>query len=152
MTDDPASLDRLHDLVIPPPGPWWPPAPGWLILLGIAAIAVLAAMTVAFIHWQSNRYRREAIALLDSPDFKPSEWSSLLKRTALARWPREQVASLTGKKWIAFLDRTGGTNGFSASPAEDLEEISFGKEIHPAPQDLKDAVRRWILNHRKEEP
>ena len=37
---DPTSLEHLFDIVTPPPVPWWPPAPGWVVVAGI--ICVLA--------------------------------------------------------------------------------------------------------------
>ena len=40
MPEDPASLQNLHDIVVPKPPPIWPPAPGvWVLLvigLGVA--------------------------------------------------------------------------------------------------------------------
>ena len=106
MTPDPTSLDRLHDIVAPPPVPWWPPAPGWYFVLGILAVAGIA-LTIRGIHrWQSNRYRREALAewqrlqpLLVADDTRAEALASLaelLKRTALSAFPRRRVASLTG--------------------------------------------------------
>ena len=41
---DPSSLDNLFDIVVPPPVSWWPPAPGWYVVGGLAiALAVWAA-------------------------------------------------------------------------------------------------------------
>ena len=55
LDSDPGSLDRLHDIVSPPPAPWWPPAPGWyalglivLLLLGVGAWAVPVRLIAGF--------------------------------------------------------------------------------------------------------
>jgi hypothetical protein len=150
MSDDPASLDRLHDVVVPPAVPWWPPTPGWAIVLAALTLAVLALLLRRVMRWQANRYRREALRLLDDPGMKPTEWSALLKRTALAIWPREEVANLTGKEWLAFLDRTAGMNAFTAGAGSSIESIAFDPKGGEASGDLKSVVREWIQRHRKE--
>jgi len=42
--------------------------------------------------------------------------SVLLRRLALVRYPRDQVAGLAGAQWPAFLERTGGGSGFTQGP------------------------------------
>lgn len=163
MSADPASLDRLHDIVAPPPVPSWPPAPGWYWLLAFASVVALAAALRAFFHWQRNRYRREALAEfvrqeanLGDPVRRPAAIAALaelLKRTALTAWPREEVASLTGSDWLAFLDRTGGTNGFSLGSGRFLEKVSCDPRTaagidEPALQELRRLLRRWLTHHR----
>ena len=150
MSEDPASLDRLHDVVVPPPVPWWPPTTGWTIVLIALGFAVLSLLVKAFIRWQADLYRREALALLEDPATTPAEWSGLLKRTALAVWPREEVAHLTGREWLVFLDRTAGTTVFSDGAGKTLESIAFDPGSCENAGDLKALVREWILRHRKE--
>ncbi|MGC4016472.1 MAG: DUF4381 domain-containing protein [Luteolibacter sp.] len=152
MSDDPTSLDRLHDLVAPPPAPWWPPTPGWSIVLAIAAIALLAWLLNAFIRWQANRYRREALALLDDPGTPPREWSAILKRAALVAWPRADVASLTGPEWLSFLDRTAGMTQFTAGAGRSLEAIAFGPSGTVDAAAVRQVTRLWITRHKKEVP
>ena len=68
MNADPGSLENLHDLVMPVPVPWWPPAPGWVIV-SAALIMVLGWWLIhAIRHWRSNSYRREALVLLGKID------------------------------------------------------------------------------------
>ena len=85
---DPADLSNLRDLVLPPAVSLWPPAPGWWIVAaaGLAAAAILSAAAVA--RYQRNAYRREALRQLDTVD--PGGISTVLKRTALAAWPRDR--------------------------------------------------------------
>jgi Domain of unknown function (DUF4381) len=68
MNPDPASLDRLHDVIVPAPVPWWPPAPGWFVVGGALALVVACRLVRAIRHRQLNCYRREALALLDTVD------------------------------------------------------------------------------------
>lgn len=150
MNDDPTSLDRLHDVVVPPPVPWWPPTLGIAIVLAALALVVLALLLKAFMRWQADRYRREALRVLEDPATQPTEWSALLKRTALSIWPREEVAHLTGKDWLAFLDRTAGMNAFSAGAGSSIESIAFDPKGGASSGELKGAVREWIQRHRKE--
>jgi hypothetical protein len=150
MNDDPANLDRLHDVVTPPPVPWWPPTAGWAIVLVALGLALLVLLLKIFMRWQANRYRREALALLDDPATKVEEWSALLKRAALAVWPREEVAHLTGKEWLAFLDRTAGMSAFSMGAGKTIESIAFDPKSAGGASELKAVVHEWICRHRKE--
>lgn len=159
---DPASLDRLHDILVPAPVPWWPPAPGWWWLIGFGLVVLSASLLRVFVRWQQNRYRREVLVgltALEESLVDPTkraaamvEVSALLKRAALTAYPREQVASLTGAAWSSFLDRTAAGSSFSSGPGMILHDsvcdpgsTSALDEI--TIQEVLAAVRRWIRHH-----
>lgn len=157
---DPASLDNLHDIIVPDSAPWWPPAPGWLWVLGIVSVAVVVVLVRRFIHYQANRYRREALHALGRLHWKDAEgleraralaeMSALLKRTAITAFSRERVASLTGAAWYAFLDRTADTY-FNEGLGTELDAALYGSACPEAPRirELEGQVRRWIRKHRR---
>lgn len=163
MNPDPASLGRLHDIVTPPPVPWWPLAPGWYWIMALVASVMVALLIQDVIHWQRNRYRREALAelkrrqdMLDQPNQRVAALAALgelLKRTALTVWPRMDVAALNGPQWFAFLDRAGHTDRFSRGIGALLEDIAYDSRRARAIDDAKareltEAVSDWIKNHR----
>ena len=149
---DPADLSNLRDIIVPPPVPWWPPAPGWWIvaaaLLGMFAILVVRMMR----HYRRNAYRRAALAELAALDpvndtARVLALSAILKRTALVAYPRAEVASLTGTAWLAFLDRTVGTDAFTTGPGTALERAAYGAPTGEGAA-IAAAARRWVKRHR----
>jgi Domain of unknown function (DUF4381) len=156
MNADLGSLENLHDLVMPVPVPWWPPAPGWIIV-SAALIMVLGWWLIRAIrHWQSNSYRREALVLLGKMDDAQTELPTLIKRVALSAYPRERVASLTGEEWLAFLDQTGHTDAFTTGPGRWLGRLAYEPKLAASLSTtelngLRTAVRAWILRHQPEE-
>ena len=65
MPQDAASLQNLHDIVLPEPPPLWPPAPGIWVLL-VIGLAVVTALVVWWWRVRSrNAYRRAGLALLE---------------------------------------------------------------------------------------
>ena len=144
---NPSDLSNLRDIALPPEVSLWPPAPGWWIV-GVAALATMAILAVAAIaRHRRNAYRREALGQLDTVD--PGSISTVLKRTALAAWPREQVAALTGTAWLAFLDRTGRTTVFTAGDGRHIETLAFGGVVDVASANAaRDAARIWVRGHR----
>lgn len=141
---DPADLSNLPDIVLPPAIPLWPPAPGWWIAGAVAAAALALAAAAALLVWRRNAYRRAALAELDNAD--PSRFSEILKRSALAAWPREDVAALSGPAWRSFLDRTGRTRAFTTGPGRNLDTLAFGGggDVDA----VREAARQWLRRHR----
>ncbi len=137
---DPTDLSNLRDIVVPPAVPFWPPAPGWWVVGAACAIAAGFAIAAAVRHWRRNAYRREALRALETADGR--DISRVLKRAALAAFPREQVASLNGAAWLAFLDRTGGT-AFAGTALLALTYGGAGDRGAVVAQ-----ARRWLLSHR----
>jgi Domain of unknown function (DUF4381) len=152
-TGDPGSLDRLHEIMVPPPVPWWPPAPAWYALGVMIGVVVAVSAWRVSARWSRNRYRRAALAELDRLEADPANPQAppalaiLVKRVALAAYPRERVASLSGREWLAFLDATGGDGAFTSGPGRTLE-VGYEPGIHGADTELFAAVRRWIEGHR----
>ena len=109
-------LLALRDIHVPPPPGFWPPAPGWIgsacIVIAMAAVAVIVARR----WWRAGQPRREALAALralrklhrdGATDTEIAvELSVLVRRVALARAPREEVAGLTGERWIEWIEST----------------------------------------------
>lgn len=138
MNDERYSLNNLREIVVPEPPPFWPPAPGVWIVLGVAAALTLIVCWRLYAAWIRNAYRRAGLALLQ--DAKTiHELSVLLKRVALAAFPREEVASLYGQDWVAFLGRT--------CPGRDFTELLKAERDTRAPEPLFDASRNWIKHH-----
>ncbi len=157
------SLNNLHDIIIPDLVPLWPPAPGWYVLGAIVSVTVIWAAWRWFQKWQENRYRREALVELDRLEKQASDdqqretalasLPELAKRTALAGFSRWDVASLTGKAWLEFLDRTGSTDAFTKGSGKLLLTFSYQPSIIieqiPGQQinELMTLVREWIKKH-----
>ncbi len=137
--------------------PWWPPAPGWYVLATVLAIALAVLSVRGWNARNRNRYRRQALAELalirqsktgDSMQRLPG----LVKRAALAAWPREQVASLSGTAWHQFLDESAGTDRFGAGAGVTLDWLAYRANTTPAPPDEEltqalDAAEFWLKNH-----
>lgn len=120
-------LAALRDIHGPPVPDFWPPAPGWIALAGLGTLLGVAAAVVAARWWRAGRFRREALASLRSLRARHAagaadieiamELSALIRRVALARRPREEVAGLTGDRWLAWLESTLPGLGGSARAA-----------------------------------
>jgi hypothetical protein len=141
-------LEKLHDFQQPPPPSWMPHTTAWYVLFAtVAAASLWIAIRMARTWWR-NRYRREALAELGSTS--PEHFSALLKRTALAAWPREAVAQLNGGEWLTFLDGSAGKRCFEEAPGNRIEEIAFSGAPISADEEraLRALVAQWIRRHR----
>jgi hypothetical protein len=137
--DERYSLDKLRDLVVPEPPPLWPPAAEvWLLLVfALAGVTILVYQRRR--KRQANAYRRAGLALLHQAA-TVHEISVILKRVALAVFPREQVASLYGKEWAAFLGQTCRRRDFSP--------LLQATPDSPADKKVKRLAGTWIRYHR----
>ena len=95
---------------------WWPPAPGWWLLLALFILALAGISWLLWRRYQANAYRRRALrqlerlrtTYLEDHDSKRyvSASNALLKSVALRAYPADRVASRSGDDWAAFLDST----------------------------------------------
>ena len=146
---------QLRDIHLPGPPEFWPPAPGWWVL---AAIAVGLATWVGVLLWRQvriRRQRRHILALLErmeqstngaaTPEFL-AQLSRLMRRLALMRFPRHEIASLTGIKWLQFLDSSGGNGQFSQGPGKVLAHGPYMRELRDEVdrRALTTVIRQWI--------
>ncbi len=160
---DPASLQNLHDIVMPPSVPWWPPAPGWYAVFAGIGLGIVWFSWRTFRQWQADAYRRAALAelsslkaLIDSGEREPAmrKLPELIKRTAMSVWPRENVAAITGEGWLQFLDRFGNTDAFTGGDGRLLTELSYAghRKLNGISDDqirsLMRIVEKWIQEHR----
>ncbi|CDZ76004.1 hypothetical protein BN59_00268 [Legionella massiliensis] len=147
------ALAKLHDIHLPELIGWWPLAPGWYLLLLIALLVL--GLIIYWVH-RSHKHRRaklQALVLLQGyeqeyQDEANSQQSSmkvseLLRRVALAYYPREEVASLQGEAWLNFLTKTSKgidfntlSNYLLALPYQPSKPVDLGP--------LFDNARRWI--------
>lgn len=153
---------QLRDIHLPAPPPWWPPAPGWWLLgLSLLVLLLLATWLLART-WRRRRRWRVLQSMLDEIERGlrkqpgPEQLASLavlLRRIALQRFPREQVAALSGSAWLAFLDRSGGDGAFTDGPGRVLAEGPYDANLDQVVDvpGLMDAVRRWV-RHAHEGP
>jgi hypothetical protein len=146
MNQDPASLDNLSDIAVPPPVSWWPLAPGWWVVIGIAVLVTAVAAWKAWLRWQANAYRRAAFDELGKAK-TVSAISEILKRTALAAFPRTDVASLSGPAWCQWLSDTMGRQ-VPTNVAEALTRGVFDRKTQVQTEELRGFVAEWITHHR----
>ncbi len=154
----PDPLAELRGYQLPEPVSWWPPAPGWwlLVLLGLLLIA-------ATVGWMVRRYRlgavtraaRDELSRLRSAYGRDGDatalamgLSRLLRRVALSRFPRRRVAGLTGQDWLAFLDEQGGNGRFRDGPGRLLVEAPYRPRDELPVEELVELARDWIKSNR----
>ena len=143
MSNSPSSsipLENLHDIHLPAPIGWWPPAPGWWILSALIIIGTIALGFWLMRRARQRRYHKFALIQLhalhqiwqeqhDDIAFAQAT-NRLLKQTALAAFPATNVAALNGADWLDWLDR------------------KLRKPEPIAAEALCSAAQYWIQSHR----
>ncbi|MCE9686823.1 DUF4381 domain-containing protein [Shewanella sp. AS16] len=102
------ALAALQDIKLPEPVPFWPPAPGYWLLLIVSVLALAGLFLWCKRRFQARAAQRAALSLLAALDRHAPDYASrvngLLKRAALSYLPRTSVASLDGEAWSDWLD------------------------------------------------
>ncbi|MBZ9656353.1 DUF4381 domain-containing protein [Phyllobacterium lublinensis] len=151
------ALKSLADIVAPEPVSLLPQTWGWVLV----AILLLALIVVAYWHWlrrrRANRYRREALELLDQLESDGDEATisaevpKIVKRVALAAWDRNEVASRSGSEWVAFLQNSLPDQSLGAELAHVLDDQEYRSALpnnaSPNTGRLIAAARHWIKTH-----
>ena len=147
MTEqDLTSLDRLHDIVVPSPVPWWPPAPGGYVLLAMVLALLIAGSLRWWVRWRADAYRRAALRALQSAE-TPAAISEVLRRTALVITPRSNIAALTGLHWPEWL-AARSPDAMSSDVRDLLAAGAYGRtdaafDLEP----LRRYAAGWIEHH-----
>lgn len=147
MNNTATSLENLHDIVSPPPVPWWPLAPAWYVVLLLALCVLFWLGLHYWKQWRANAYRRAALRELNDARTTKAI-AEILKRTALSIAPRESIASLTDPEWIAWLSNRAPKQ----MPDEVRRQLTEG--IYSSGEDpselttLRAYAAAWIQHHR----
>ncbi|WP_208016223.1 DUF4381 domain-containing protein [Meridianimarinicoccus aquatilis] len=146
--DAPANLIDLMDRLIEPSVPTEislvPQTAGWWVLGALLACGLAYTAWRWWHHWQSNAYRRAALGDLARAGEDPAYIATVLRRTALAAFPRSEVAGLAGAQWVAFLQATGE---FDPDAAPALLRGPYALGVDSAP--LHAAAESWVRSHRR---
>lgn len=147
MPGSSTNLDAMHEIVVSDPVSWWPLAPGWYLVLLLLLMALMVWGARWIKRWRETAYLREALTALEA--VPPGQLPELVKCVCLTRWPREQVASLSGDQLLQWLDRSGKTQEFTQGPGQLLLELSYQPQPAISREDVRyqqliETVRRWL--------
>lgn len=149
-----ASLDNLHDIIVPEAIGLFPLAPGWFIVILLALALCFHFALKAYKYYERTLYKREALRELQSYSKESRDdmlaLLSLAKRVAIAAYGRTQIAKLSGESWWDFMEKHS--------------KVKVGKELRSELSDLlydtskqnessqhaavKEMVTLWIRSHK----
>lgn len=148
------NLIQLLDLLEAAPEParvsLTPQTGGWAVLAVVIVLLLFAGVRWAMRRHRASAYRRAALRELASANAEPAVVASILRRTALVAYPREDVATLSGAEWLAFLDQSYAGSGFADGPGRVFATAPF-RPTPPNPAATALACD-WIRRHRKSAP
>lgn len=155
MNPSPLAALDLRDILSAPPPQFWPPAPGWWLLAALLFGVLVYSGRRLHAAWRSRRRRRLILGELDAasterPAQAATRVSILLRRVALMCFARAEVAPLTGRDWLAFLDRTGGNGAFVNGAGRVLATAPYAApdEADGGDNDaLISLARQWITQN-----
>jgi hypothetical protein len=117
----------LRDIHLPGEVAWWPPAPGWWLLL-LIALGVAAHFALRYARQYRERAALKALAQVVASleqGVEPSQCvarlSSIMRRFAMSIATRPGlVAGLVGDRWLRYLDSHWERESFSSGPGRAL--------------------------------
>ena len=144
-------LANLHPLRQPDLIGWWPPAPGWWLLLLAAILCLVSLIYVLLKRYKRNAYKRRALIQLQSlhADYHArkehsqylSELNTLLKSVALVAYPRADIAASHGEAWRTFLN--------TSLPQEEHFDAVYQKTCPEIDvEQMHRSAHHWIKHHK----
>ncbi len=149
----------IGTLVEPAPLTFTWGAPGWYVLAaGVLLLLILVAIII-YRHYQKNKYRRSALSWLEEregilsaqPDQLVYDATMLMKRVAITRYGRSEVAALRDKEWIAFLNKACESSLFTETDGAWLNKILYMPGETVKENEARGFIaktKKWIRDHR----
>lgn len=147
-------LSQLIELSPPQAISWYPQTLGWYLVLAIITSLLIYRLYQSYRQYLANAYRRAAFSELEQLTIKLHSHNllpTLLRRTALYAYPRQEVASLTGREWEAWLDDQCPHCHFSTTHQGQLERLAYEQSNSLSDeqlQSLHNAIANWIKRHK----
>lgn len=149
-------LQQLKDIHLPIPISMWPLAPGWIMLIILSTLI----LSYVFYRWYEAKQKKHTVKFalaqlkklqgltLHNPQNIniAAEISTLIRRTALHYFRREDIAGLSGEQWLNFLNRSGNTNRFNQEVANLITDAPYQKTTNKDLTPLFDITKTWLLN------
>jgi len=159
---DPQQLPQLKDIHLPTDPSIWPLALGWWLLMAVFLGVIVWLFFVIKKYLYIKRYKRmlfDELAKLEkklkkSPDKSlVADTNILLRRIALAYYPNDSIASLTGADWLKFLDESGKTHNFSKGAGRILIEAPYrsGQLENYNGDEFIPLIRNWVTRNARKE-
>ena len=154
-------IHGIDEVIVPDAISWWPSTSGWIVVGAVAGMLLLAKVSQIARRWWRNRYRREALRQLGElqgrtePMEVVSKLPFYIKATALHAYPREEVASLSGNDWLAYLDAHYQGPSFQQEIGQELLRCAYQPKHRSQLDDIQavrliDMSRLWIATHKAE--
>ncbi len=141
-------IELLEEVPEPPPVSMTPQTPGWIVVGLVLAVLLFLLIRWAVLRHRAEAYRRAALRELEQAGDDPAAIAAVLRRTALAAFPREKVAGLAGPDWLAFLDHTYHGTGFSGGSGKVFAAAPY-QTLSPDPAAAQ-LARDWVRGHRRD--
>lgn len=148
----------LRDIHLPEAISWWPPAIGWWLLLVLIPLLVFGAW------WLYKRLTRNTavksakrlLATIKDDQYaddlqKLQQLSIWLRRVTLSIAPDQHNAGLTGKAWLAYLDKGVEGQPFSQGIGQCLSDVQF-RQVAPDDLDINALItlcETWLKGQNK---
>ncbi len=144
-------LSGLRDIHTLPEPSYFPPAIGWwMVMGGILFIGIIFILWYKFYHLSGKRYALQLLRQIERRQLSTvgigTQIGKLLKRVALACFPRNEVADLSGEKWAEFLYNHGGRS-LTREQSKFIAESAYippQKTVAIDEKRLYTATRQWI--------
>jgi hypothetical protein len=150
-----AELQQLKDIHLPHAINTWAIAPGWTGLF----VLLFGTLCFALFFWHKSKQKNYTVnfalakleklhqLILKNPGEinVAAEISTLLRRTALYYFHREDIAGLSGKHWLHFLNRTGNTTNFTQETGRLLIDTPYRKDNCTDLTPLFALSRAWLI-------
>lgn len=150
MAETPAPpLSDLHDLVLPDPVPFWPPAPGAWVLLALAGLGMGIWAWRRWTRIRANLYRREALSALEGAA-DAAGIAAVLRRCARVELSPDALTALGHPGWIDFLTRTGPRP--PESVAASWQQWVYAGSTPEETEIFRTYARFWVKQHQFGEP
>ena len=150
---------HIQDIITPEDVAFWPLQPGWYLILFVLLIIVGILIVIRLRHKKRNAYRKQGILAIEAlkdkevSDSNILKVNSILKACALQAYNREDIAILSGEKWVDFLNKKAKHVNFigasktilSNGPYQKFNSEAFNQNEF---DDLIALSIKWIKSHR----
>jgi hypothetical protein len=149
-----ASLDNLHDIIVPEAVGFFPLAPGWIIVILSTFSLFFHFSWKAYKRYKRALYKKEALKELERYTLESKDelvaLLSLAKRVAISAYGRTQIAKLSGENWWDFMEQHSQVKVSKELRVELSDLLYDTSKQYDSTQHatIKGLVRLWIRTHK----